>query len=255
MRHYLQYYWSALTKYKIHSPFVFDFVNNIFEDERYYHFMGVIENYRQNLLRTDDKIATTSGIKSINQLVKTKAINDRVGELLFKTVNEYKPNAILELGTNLGIATLYQATVNSVAQVVTLEEDVEVAKKTADYFKRLGTKNIELKSGQIEQQLSIVLQQLGIVEHLFFNNFWGIATTCGYFEQCLPYFVPNTVFVFRAPYATKESITVWKKLQKHPKVKLSLDVYDLGFLFFRSEQKEVAHYTLIESWKKPWMLY
>jgi hypothetical protein len=38
-------------------------------------------------------------------------------------------------------------------------------------------------------------------------------------------------------------------------VKLSIDLYDLGFLFLRSEQKEVAHFKLIESRKKPWAIY
>ncbi|MEM1120737.1 MAG: hypothetical protein AAGJ18_09830 [Bacteroidota bacterium] len=244
-----------MTKYKIHSPFVFDFVNNIFEDERYYHFMGVIENYRRNLLGISDQIATTNGFKTVNQLVKSKSISAEVGAILFKTVHEYQPNTILELGTNLGIATLYQATVDSTAKVVTLEEDEQIATKTKAYFKRLGTRNIELVGGNVEQQLPKILKKLETIEHLYFNTFWGTAQTLAYFEQCQPYFVPNTVFVFRAPYANTESLAVWQKLQQHPKVKLSLDVYNLGFLFFRSEQKEVAHYALIESWKKPWMIY
>jgi len=255
LQRYLQYYWSALTKYKIHSPFVFDFVNTIFEDGRYYHFMGVIENYRRNLMGSGDTITTSEGAKTVNHLVKTKAINHRIGALLFKTVHEYKPDTILELGTNLGIATLYQATVNSTAKVLTLEEDLGIATKTKEYFKRLGTRNIELTSGKIDQQLSKVLQKLETVEHLFFNDFWGETTTLAYFEQCLPYVVPNTVFVFRAPHSNEVSLSCWRKLQQHPSVKLSLDVYDLGYLFFRSEQKEVAHYALIESWKKPWMVY
>ena len=66
---------------------------------------------------------------------------------------------------------------------------------------------------------------------------------------------PNAVFIFRSPYASKETQAFWELIKKHEKVRLSIDIYDLGFLFFRSEQKEVAHYQLIESWKKPWAIY
>lgn len=255
MQTYLKYYFSAITKYKVHSPFVFKFVTDIFEDERFYHFMGVIENYRRNLLGTRDKIDTQNGTKTVNQLVKTQGISPKSGAILFKMAHEYKPKTILELGTNLGISSLYQATAESNNSMITLEEDAAIATATQVYFKRLGTRNVELMSGAFNKNLPTALTKLGSVEHLFFNNFWGYEQSLTYFETCLPYFVPNTVFIFRDPYATTESIKFWEKIKQHPQVKLSLDIYDLGFVFFRSEQKEVAHYSLIESWKKPWMIY
>lgn len=255
MQAYLKYYFSALTKYKVHSPFVFKFVTDIFEDERFYHFMGVIENYRRNLLGTSDKINTETGISTVNQIVKKQAVSSKIGEILFKTVHEYKPNTILELGTNLGIATLYQATAESSNQIITLEEDTAIAAATQSYFKRLGTRNIELMSGKINENLSNALKKLETIEHLFFNDFWGYKDSLAYFETCMPYLVSNTVFIFRTPYANEDSVKFWNEIKQHPNVKLSLDIYDLGFLFFRSEQKEVAHYSLIESWKKPWMVY
>ena len=255
MHPYLQYYFAARTKYQIHSPFVFEFVSDIFEDDRFYHFMGFIENYRRNLLGTSDKIVVSKQNSTVNQLVKQLSISAKLGQILFKTVHQYKPKSLLEVGDTLGISTLYQATPNPHVPLITVIPNHTIAQTTNNYFKRLGTRNIQLQVGDIGQNLSKAIQSLKTIEHLFFNGFWGKTTTLSYFETCIDYMPQNAVFIFRAPYTSDETQAFWATIKKHPKVRLSIDIYDLGFLFFRSEQKEVAHYKIIESWKKPWAIY
>ncbi len=255
MHPYLKYYFSAKTKYQVHSPFVFEFLSDIFEDDRFYHYMGFIENYRRNLLGIGDKITINKQSKTINQLVKQLAIQPKIGAVLFKTVHQYKPNTLVEIGNSLGISPLYQATPNPHISLVTIIPNRVLANTIDKYFKRLGTRNIQLLTGDIAKNISLAIKQLNTIEHLFFNGFWGKTTTLSYFETCLAQISPNGVFIFRAPYASKESQIFWETIKKHKKVRLSIDIYNLGFLFFRSEQKEVAHYKIIESWKKPWAIY
>ncbi len=252
---YLKYYFSALNKYKVHSPFVFEFLNEVLEDDRFYHSFGVIENYRRNLLGNPAKINVDGNNLTINQLTKTKSIPYKIGELLFKTVHLYKPNTILSVGANLGIAGLYQAMPNSKAKLVNLESSIPIAKKTTSFLKQLGIKNIQVTTGDIPKILPTTLKKLTSIDQFYFNDFWGPQTTLKYFETCSSYFNPTTIFVFREPYKSKEHLDFWQNIKAHKNVKLSIDLYDLGFLFFRSEQKEVAHYQLIEYWKKPWVVF
>ena len=188
----------------------------------------------------------------VKKIVNTKAISSFYGQLLFKLVNHYKPNTLLELGTSLGIATLYQATPNPHVPLISLEDKTPIALKTEAFFKKLGTKNITLFKGQFEENLPKALQQLKTVHHVYFNDFWGTSPTLSYFEQCLNFISKETIFIFNLPYQSKESVEFWNKIKQHKKVKLSIDLYNLGLLFFRSEQKEVTHLKLIKSWKKPW---
>ena len=232
---YLKYYWAGLTKYKVHSPFVFEFLTEVFEDERNYHFFGVIENYRRNLLGTGDKILLDNQPITINKIAKSQEINANLGKVLFKTVHKYKPNNLFEIGTSLGISTLYQATPNSKAKVLTLESEETLAKATQQFFKRLGTKNIALLSGSINKNLPEALTKLKKVEQVFFNGFWGKKESLAYFEACLKYASPNTVFVFRSPYQSEESIEFWEAIKQNKQVRLSIDIYHLGFLFLRAE--------------------
>ncbi len=255
MHPYLNYYFSALTKYQVHAPFVYEFLSDIFEDDRFYHYMGFTENYRRNLLASGDKILVNQQSKTIKQLVQNLSIKPSVGEVLFKTVHKYKPATLLELGDSLGIAALYQATPDPAVPLIALVPDKTLASTTNNYFKRLGTRNIQLIVGNITKTLPAALQQLNIVDHLFFNGFWGKAATLSYFETCLRQMPSNGVFIFRAPYTSKETQAFWETAKRHEKVRLSINIYDLGFLFFRVEQKQVAHYQIIESWKKPWAIF
>lgn len=254
MTAYLKYYFSAITKYQVHPPYVYEFVEDIFEDDRSYYAFGTIENYRQNLLNTKESIPQNGDQPSmmVNQLAKNTELTPFYGQVLFKTVHHYKPDAILNLGTSLGISTLYQATPDPNIPVFTLEPSIPIAEKTAEYFKKLGTRNIEILSGDISTTLLPTLKELKTVNHVFFNSFWGSTSTLSYFEECLKFTSEKSIFIINKPYQSKESAEFWETIKKHKKVKLSIDLYNLGFLFFRLEQKESAHYQVIKSWKKPW---
>jgi len=249
---YFTFYLAAQTKYQVHSPFVFEFLNDVFEDERYYHFFGVIENYRQQLLKLNEKVKIGTDAQSIKAITKTKAISPTSGELLFKAVHLYKPETILEIGTNFGIASLYQATPNPHAPLITLEQNPNIARQTRHFFKKLGTRNITIYDGAIETTLTKALATVDSIEFLLFNQLEKKEQMMRYFEQCRPHLLPNSVVVLRTPYANEDSIAFWEYLKQQPIVKLSIDVFDLGFLFFRNEQRAVAHTKLIEAWKKPW---
>ena len=73
----------------------------------------------------------------VSQLAATAGISRKRGELLFKTLNYFKPKTILEIGTSLGIATSYMAGFSDKTEVYTLEGCPTIAglaKKHLDDF-------------------------------------------------------------------------------------------------------------------------
>ena len=44
----------------------------------------------------------------------------------------------------------------------------------------------------------------------------------------------------------------WAEIKAHPRVRLSIDLYAFGVVFFRSENKVPEHFTLIPWLWKPW---
>lgn len=251
---FLKFYWAATTKYKIHSPFAFQFLTEVLEDNRYYHFFGVIETYRRNLLANSELIPTGSGQRTINALTKSGELEETYGQVLFKAVHLYKPDTIVEIGTGLGISTLYQATPASSTKVFTFETNTTLTKKTQQFFRQLMRKNITIINNKNETTLEETLLKIGSIDFVFFNHF-EVNKGIELFETILKFAQTNTIIAFRTPYGNPLRTQLWEQLKKHPSVRMSIDIFGLGFLFFRSQQKEVEHFKMIESWKKPWMIY
>lgn len=73
---YLRWYWHARTVYSLHSPLLYDFANNVVEDDRYYY---AFDDVPQRFGHVSDK--------------HSRDEHD-IGQLLFKTTLWWKPDII-----------------------------------------------------------------------------------------------------------------------------------------------------------------
>ena len=93
-------------------------------------------------------------------MAKSSLKPKKYAQLLYRIVNYYQPNTILELGTSFGITTAYLAAANKNATVYTLEGCATTAAIAKQNFNRLGLTNIKLTTGNFNQQLPLQLQKL-----------------------------------------------------------------------------------------------
>ena len=252
---YLSYYLRADTKYRVHSPFVFEFVREVLEDDRQYHAFWEIETYQRNLLRINDLVNANGERLPFGKVAQKQRLKKRTGQWLFQSTNLYQPNHLLQIGWGTGVAALYQASVRSHAQLICVEPNVSLVNATDSLFQSLPYQNIRRETGHPVEGTQRALAQLKTVEQVFFNDYFDEATTLQLFDLVLARSVSNTVVIFHRPHATATRRTVWKTVRHRPEVRLSIDIYELGFLFFRHEQKARSHYQLIEQWRKPWVLF
>ncbi|HET8810262.1 MAG TPA: hypothetical protein VFM65_08365 [Flavobacteriaceae bacterium] len=56
------------------------------------------------------------------------------------------------------------------------------------------------------------------------------------FQKTLPLAHNDSVFVFEKPHRSKEMEQIWKSVQQTQKVRVSIDAFYFGFVFFRKEQ-------------------
>lgn len=107
------------TAHDVHSPFVFDLLNDVIRDETPFYIYDKIEALRARLLLDESILSVTDlgtgGERNQKRSLKVKYIagtflkSARCSQLLFRLVNHFHPKNILELGTSLGITTLYLA--------------------------------------------------------------------------------------------------------------------------------------------------
>src|SRR5215467_12936171 len=90
---YINYYLTASNGkgHGIHSPFVFDFVRNVLNDNRHFEAYPKIKDLRQQLMR-DGTVITVDDFgagnamsknRSISAIAKRSAVPEKLGRLLF----------------------------------------------------------------------------------------------------------------------------------------------------------------------------
>lgn len=250
---YLHYLLTAKTKHAIHSPFVFELLSNIIEDTTPFYKYSLIESCRARLLLSHQTITVKdfgAGInkaeayqREVKSIAKHSAKSAKYGQLLFRMVNHFHPKNILELGTSLGISTMYQLAPNSKAKVITLEGCPETANIAKQNFELLGFKNIESMVGNFENTLPQALQKLEKVDYVFFDGNHRKTPTLAYFEQCLNYAHNETLFIFDDIHWSKEMEEAWTIIKNNEKVTVTIDLFFLGLVFFRKEQLK-QHFVL-----------
>ena len=261
---FIKFYFSATTKYKVHSPFVFDFIKNVLEDHRLFYAYHEVETIRKLLFTKHQEIEVTdlgagskytkSNKRSIQQIAKTALSSPSFCRLLFKTANHYKPGTILEMGTSLGISTAYLKMAALNAQLITLEGCPQISAEAQKVFKRLKLKNIESRIGDFKDTLPVALQSLGVVDLIFFDGNHQKAPTLQYFKEALKFADENSVFIFDDIYWSEEMMETWERLKADEQVTLSIDLFSMGILFFKKDFKEKQHYKLVKWWWKPWIV-
>ncbi|GAB4188018.1 MAG: class I SAM-dependent methyltransferase [Thermoflexibacter sp.] len=255
---YLTFWWKANDAHGIHSPFVFQLYTQVINIEKQYYCFEILENLRQNLLSDDTLLAIndlgagsknlTSTQRTVSQIAKNSISNPKTVQLLFRLVDYFQPNTILELGTCLGLTTLYLSEASpKEAQIYTFEGAEALAEQAKKLFEKEITKqtthNIALVVGNLDETLAKKVAELEQIDFVFFDANHQKVPTLQYFEICLSKAHENTVFVFDDIYWSAEMQTAWQTIQQHPRVTLSIDLFHVGLVFFREKQPK-QHFKL-----------
>jgi len=261
LQRYFKYYKEAKNYHKVHSPFVFKFAEKVLEDSRYFYAFEEIEALRKLLLRDKNTIEVTdfgagsqvhpSNSRQIKKIARHSITSKAFCRILFRIINHYKPQYLLELGTSLGIATLYQSFAAQTSKIITIEGCPNIAARARKHFDLLGVKNIESVVGQFEEQLPTVLSNLPQLDFAFFDGNHQEKATIDYFEKCLPKAHEESIFIFDDIHWSDEMEAAWEYVKSHPKVTTSIDLFFFGVVFFRKENMEKEHFELIPSRWKP----
>jgi len=265
---FLRFYASANTRYQVHSPFVFEWVNAVLEDRRWYYAFEDIEAVRREMLASpitlevaDFGAAASDGIPVVKQipvrsLARRAASSPCQGRLLFRTAQWLRPQRILELGTSVGIGTMYLAAASRNARLITLEGSETIAHVARTNLGILDLHHhAEVISGSFRETLGPALEALGQVDFVFFDGHHREAATLDYFERCLPYCHAGSVLAFDDIYWSAEMTAAWEKVKQHDRVALTIDCFDLCFVFLNPEIGPKQHFRLAPLKWKPWKIF
>ena len=253
---YLHYYFTASNGkgHGVHSPFVFELINKVLKDKKQYDCYSVIEKQRQTLLQNNETIevedfgAGSSMLKSNKRGIKNIAVSSlkpkKFAQLLFRMVQHYKPATVLELGTSLGITTIYLAKGNENAIINTCEGSSAIAAVAKNNFDTLQIKNIRLTEGDFAKTLSPLLNEIGKVDFAFVDGNHRKEPTEEYFTKLLNNSTHTTILVFDDIHWSKEMEAAWDTIKNHPSVTVTIDLFFIGLVFLNPDFKVKQHFVI-----------
>ncbi len=238
----------------MHSPFVFDFILNVLNNGKEYTPPASIEAIRNELLQNKtvldiEDLGAGSRIhaskkKSVAQLAGAALKPKKYAQLLFRLVKHYGPRTIIELGTSLGVTTSYLAAAHPSTQVITIEGSEAIAEIAKDNFQKLQLSNIQSLQGNFDVVLPSVIHQLSSIDLAYVDGNHRYQPTLHYFEQLLEKTNNHSILVFDDIHWSEEMERAWEEIKAHPAVQYTIDIFFLGFVFFRKEFKVKQHFTI-----------
>jgi len=238
----------------MHSPFVYDFIQQVLNKKNGHEPPAAIEALRKQLLH-DHSLITIEDLgagsrvqkskeQTIRQIAKTAVKPQKWSLLLYRLVRHYKPQTIIELGTSLGISTAYLAAANPAATIVTIEGSAEIHKQAVQNFAALNMGFIKSLHGSFDAVLPQVLDSVDTVDLAYVDGNHRLKPTLQYFEQLLPKKKAHSIFIFDDIHWSAEMEEAWRAIQQHPAVAYTVDLFFLGLVFFKPEFKVKQHFSI-----------
>lgn len=252
LTHYIRHFISATRKgHNVHSPLAYTLCEEVFYNQSVFYDFEKFKKIRKELLENETEITvedfgagskTFSGNKrKINSIAKNGVSSKKQSELLYRLINFTNSRTVIELGTSIGLNTLYLGLANKNAKVYTIEGSNTLSEFASQLANKNSVSNIQFICGKFDEKLPEVLGLLNTIDILYIDGNHTYEATLRYFNMALSKIHNETVFVLDDIYWSKGMTKAWNEIKNDPKVTMSIDTFHLGFLFFRNEIKEKVH--------------
>jgi predicted O-methyltransferase YrrM len=251
---YINYRLTAYTEHDVHSPFVYDFYMELIRNENPYGDFEQLDGIRKHLLEDATILDITdfgagskklnSNRRSIQQIAKYGIAPKKQAEFLYRLVNKFAPKTIVELGTSVGLTSLYLAKAHSKAKLYTLEGSESLVTFSKELFKKEQVNNIVSVQGNFDSTLPELIKSIDALDFLYIDGNHAYEPTLRYFDLALEKKHSGSIFIFDDINWSDDMQKAWRAIATHPEVRLSFDFFYFGIAFFRTEQKEKEHFVL-----------
>ncbi len=140
----------------------------------------------------------------------------------------------------MGISTRYLAS-SAKTQVISIEGSEEI-RRTA--MKDADTYPIEFVLGEIKEVLPGILQEIDSIDFALIDANHTYEGTMENYGMVRPFTHPKTILVIADIHWSKGMERAWNEIRNQPEIKLSIDLYEAGILFFDAPFEKAEHLVL-----------
>jgi len=250
LKAFIRHWLHVVDEHSIHSPYFFDFYRNIIKGSN--SPVAEIETLRTQLLNNplelivEDFGAGSARLKGskrkLSDIAKTSLSDPAYSSLYLRIIQFIKAGRIVELGTSLGVNTLYLAQ-NKKSKVFTFEGSAALANVALTNFEYFNQNNIQLIEGNIDSTLSDFLQDPAKINFALIDANHRYAATMKYFAMLVMRLDEESILVVDDIHWSGEMEKAWNELKANELVYGSIDLFRCGILFFEPGLNR-QHYVL-----------
>lgn len=243
---FAKYLISAKGVHGAHSDFVYKLFFDVFNDDKVFYAFSKIESKRAKLKKMSSVIEVVDfGAKGDGQTVTTRVVSQiaakslkhpRYARLLFRLVNFMNYTDILELGTSLGITTLYLSAATK-GSVITIDASEAISKIASGLNEE--HRKINYRMNSFDKELPNLKNQS--FDFIFIDGDHKGESLLRYYELLRPRLKENGCIVVDDINWSPDMSAAWKQLCGKPDINLSLDLFELGILFSRPGMVKQHH--------------
>ncbi len=169
--------------------------------------------------------------KKLAEIAKNSLSPVAISKLYEHIIRYNDSKYIVELGTSMGLNTLYLAKKKD-ARVVTFEGSKTLGNIALTHFELFEKENIRLIEGNIDHTLPEFLQNTEKINFALLDANHRYEPTIRYFNLLTRRFNDNSIMVLDDIHWSEEMERAWKELYQHELVYGSIDLFRCGVLFF-----------------------
>ena len=251
---YLNYRITAYTEHDVHSPFVFRFYMDLIIPKPADAELKALDQLRKRLQNDGRSIEVTdlgagsktlrSNKRMIRAIARHGIAQKKQAVFLYRLVQYLAPKTMIELGTSIGLSSLYLAKAAPAATLYTIEGCPNLSEFSKRLFEEQKAENIVSMTGNFNDKLPELLAALETVDMIYIDGNHAYEPTMNYFRMALQKKHAGTVMIFDDIYWSDGMEKAWKDIHTHPEVTLSFDLFQFGIVFFRTEHKNKEHFVL-----------
>lgn len=242
---YLRYKLFARHKrgYGVHSPFLYELIREVVRNKTLSPVVFTIERIRKKCIGDKRTIVindlgagssvTKSNVRKVSSIARYSSLPKKYGLLLTNLASAFGKKRIIELGTCMGISTMYLAKGGGDAIVHTIEGSESIAQIAATNFADAGITNIKQHVGSFDDLLPEICQVVGTPGLVFVDGNHRKEPVLKYFNILADASDSETVIIFDDIYYSPGMAEAWEKIKADKRVSLSIDLYRMGIVFFK----------------------
>lgn len=243
---YLKYKIRAVNSHSLHSPFLFEFYNQVIV-AKHNKYAKQIDEIRNAVFRLDDQTEFTDPKTSIKRTVNTGkwakhvTSSKKFSSFLIRLINHLDAQTVLETGTATGInaSSLSLSNAKEIVSIEGSEEILKIAKQTIAHH---GNNKVKLILGEIRSTFESALKDYN--PDVIFLDADHRSETISFYLSAINEMnpLPKCILIHDI-YWSKDMNNAWRKVVNNNHFNLTIDLFEVG-LIFPDYPAQKQHFTI-----------